>query len=63
MSEDTTFCSDGVIAIKGENDEKREEQIEEDGGVLEMAEGNIGGVPAKAGEIGNQKRNDDGKKI
>ena len=25
MSEDTTFCSDGVIAIKGENDEKREE--------------------------------------
>ena len=63
MSEDTTFCSDGVIAIKGKNNEKREEQIEEDGGVFEMTEGNIGGVPAKAGEIGNQKRNDDGKKI
>lgn len=25
MSEDTTFCSDGVIAIKGKNNEKREE--------------------------------------
>lgn len=63
MSEDTTFCSDGVIAIKGKDDEKREEKIEEDGGVFEMAEGNVRGVPTKTREVGDQKRNDDRKKI
>ena len=57
------LIGDGIIAIKGKDDKKREEKIKEDGGVFEVAEGNVRGVPAEAGEVGNQKRNDDRKKI
>lgn len=44
---------DGIIAIKSKNDEIREKEIEEDGGVFEVAESNIGGVPAETREVGN----------
>ena len=53
VAKNTTSGSDGVIAIKGKNDEIREKQIEEDGGVFEVTEGNIGRVPAETREVGN----------
>ena len=53
MAKNTTSGGDGVIAIKSKNDEIREKKIEEDGGVFEVTESNIGGIPAETREVGN----------
>ena len=53
MAKNAASGGDGVITIKSKNDEIREKEIEEDGSVFEVAESNIGGVPAKTREVGN----------
>ena len=53
MAEDAALGGDGVVTIKSEDDEIREEKIEEDGGIFKMAKGNVGGFPAETGDVGN----------
>jgi hypothetical protein len=51
MAKNAAFSSDGVIAIEGEDDEVREKEIEENGGVFEVAEGDIRRVPTETRKI------------
>lgn len=51
VAENTAFCGDWIITIEGEDDEVREKEIEENGGVFEVAEGDIRGVPTETRKI------------
>ena len=51
VTENAAFSGDGVITIEGEDDEVREKEIEENGGVFEVAKGNIRRVPTETRKI------------
>jgi hypothetical protein len=51
VAENAAFCGDWVVTIEGEDDEVREKEIEENGGVFEVAEGDIRGVPTETRKI------------
>ena len=63
VAENAAFSGDWVVTIEGEDDEVWEKEIEENGGVFEVAEGDIGRVPTETREVWNQKGDGDGKNI
>ena len=51
MAENAAFSGDGIVTIEGEDDEVREKEIEKNGGVFEVAEGDIRRVPTETREV------------
>ena len=51
VAENAAFCGDWIVTIEGEDDEVRKKEIEENGGVFEVAEGDIRRVPTETREV------------
>ena len=51
VAENAAFSCDWIVTIEGEDDEVRKKEIEENGGVFEVAKGDIRRIPTETRKI------------